>query len=80
MHSLLLLILAGPIPLLVSLLRNTIFIISNLPKYFHQDNLSLICLQFDKHSCLNILTGNFLLYTSRESLKRTVKHSHSIGS
>ena len=31
---------------------------SNLENDFHQDNLSFVCLQFYKHSCLNILGGN----------------------
>ena len=36
----------------------TAFIISNLQKDFHQDNLSLVYLHFYKDNCLNILEGN----------------------
>ena len=31
---------------------------SNLQTAFHQDNLSLVCLQCYKHICLNILACN----------------------
>ena len=37
---------------------NTAFIISNLQKYFQQDNLSFVGLQFYKHNCLNIFADN----------------------
>ena len=60
--------------------HNTAFIISNLQKDFHQDNLAFACLQFYKHNCLNIFEGNILLYTSKESIEMTVKDSHSISS
>ena len=36
----------------------TAFIISNLQKDFHQDNLPFVCSQFYKHNYLNILAGN----------------------
>ena len=38
--------------------RNTAFIICNPQKHLHQDNLSFVCLQFYKRSCLIILHGN----------------------
>ena len=57
------------------------FILSNLQKDFHQDDLPFTCLQFYKHNCLNILADNiFLSYTSKESIEMTVKDSHSISS
>ena len=37
---------------------NTPFTISNLEKGHHKENLSLVCLQFYEHNCLNILAGN----------------------
>ena len=37
---------------------NTAFIVSNLWKDFHQDNLIFVYLQFYNYSCLNILAGN----------------------
>ena len=43
---------------LYQLYRNVAFIISNLQKDFHQDNLSFVCLQFYKHNCLHILPDN----------------------
>ena len=42
----------------------TAFIISNLQKDFHQDNLSFVCLQFYEHNCLNILDGNICCPTN----------------
>ena len=42
--------------------RNTAFIISNLQKCFHQDNLSFFCLYIYKHNCLNILEGNICFH------------------
>ena len=61
--------------------RNTAFIISNLQKDFHQDNLSFVCLQFYKHNRQNILADNiFLSYTSKESIEMTVKDSYFISS
>ena len=35
-----------------------LFMTSNFRKDFHQDNLSFACLQFSKHTYLNILEGN----------------------
>ena len=55
MHSLLLLLLVRSIPCLYQFYRNTGFIISNLQKGFHQDNLSFVCLQFCKDNCQKIL-------------------------
>ena len=43
--------------------RKTAFIISNLQKHFHQDNLSFVCLQFYKHNYLNTLVGNLCFCT-----------------
>ena len=43
---------------LYQLYCNTAFIISNLQKDSHHDNLSFACLQFYKHNCLNILGAN----------------------
>ena len=37
---------------------NTAFIISNLEKYFHKNNLAFVWLQFYKHIFLNMLEGN----------------------
>ena len=42
---------------------NTAFVISNLEKGFHQDNLSFSCLKFYKHNCLNVLAGQISFYT-----------------
>ena len=41
---------------------NTAFIISDLQKDFHQDNLSFVCLQFYKHNCLKILASNICFH------------------
>ena len=40
--------------------RNSAFVIPNLQNHFHQDNLSFVCLQFYKHSCVNILASKFV--------------------
>ena len=62
MHFLLPLLLVGLILCLYQLYRNTAFLISNLQKDSHQDNLSIVCLQFYKHGCLNILAGNIYFH------------------
>ena len=41
---------------------STVFIIFNLQKDFHQDNLSFLYLQFYKHNRLNILAGNICFH------------------
>ena len=49
--------------LILSIYRNTAFIISILQKDCHQDDLSFVFLQFCKHNCLKILAGNiFFVY------------------
>ena len=58
MNSLLLSLLVGSIPALYQFYRNTTFVISNLQKDFHQDNLSFVFLQIYKYNCLNILADN----------------------
>ena len=50
--------------------RNTAFIISNLQKDFHQDNLSFACLQFHNQNCLNILADNIFCKESVNWLKQ----------
>ena len=90
MHSLLLLLLARLVPLLISILclnqlfayifRNTAFIIPNLQKNFHEDNLSFVCFQFDKRNRLNTLANNLFSCTSKGSIETTVKNSHSTPS
>ena len=90
MHSLLLLLLTRSVPLLISILclnqlftyifRNTAFIIPNLPKNVHEDNLSFVCFQFYKRNRLNTLANNLFSYTSKGSVETTVKNSHSTSS
>ena len=55
MHCLLFLLLQDQFLRLYQFYRNIAFIIYNLQKDFHQDNLSFVCLQFYKHDCLSIL-------------------------
>ena len=45
---------------------NTAFLISNLQKYSHQDNMLFVCLQICKHNCLNILAGNICFHIQVE--------------
>ena len=58
MHSLLLLFNQDQFLRLYQFCRNTAFMISNLHKDFHQDNLSFVSLQFYKLSCLNIFASS----------------------
>ena len=49
--------------------HNIRFIISNLQKAFHQDNLLFVYLQFHKHNYLNKIADNISdLYASKESI------------
>ena len=41
-----------------SFYRNTVFILSNFQKDFHQYNLPFVCFQLYKYNCLNILADN----------------------
>ena len=43
---------------LYELYRLAAFVVFNLQKNFHQDNLPFVCFQFYKDNCLNILVGN----------------------
>ena len=42
---------------------NSAFMIFNLQKDCHQDNLPLVCLHFYKYNCLNILADNICFCT-----------------
>ena len=58
-HAFFAVVIFSRISSLYQFFHNIAFITSNLNKKdCHQDNLSLACLQFCKHNCLNILLVN----------------------